>query len=152
MKKISIFLSFLLALSITGCTPSTLSTPFAKNVKKEYFTGGRVRSELIMENGSPQNGILKKYGYDGKLTSVVHIANGVKNGTESWYDKHGRILMKVPYVNGRKHGVKEAYYPNGDVMISTTFVNGVKDGEAMTYRRDGSLHQKVTFKNGKIIR
>jgi len=150
MKKTTFFLS-LLVLLVTGCSTSDLSIPFGKKVKKEYFTGGKIRSEFIMSDDSGKNGILKKYGYDGKVTSVAHIKNGVNDGVETWFDKHGRVLMKVPYVNGKKDGVQEAYYENGDVMISTTYVNGVKNGKAVAYNKDGSIHRQVIFRNGKIV-
>jgi antitoxin component YwqK of YwqJK toxin-antitoxin module len=145
--KHSIFLISLLFI-FTACSTPSLS---GKKVKKEYFTGGEVRSEFIMDDNTGQNGILKKYGYDGKLTSIAHIKNGVRDGDEVWYDKKGRILMKVPYKNGRKNGVQEAYYPNGDVMITTTYVNGVKNGKAIAYNKDGSIHREVIFKDNKII-
>ncbi len=151
MKKISIFLSVLLAIFITGCSTSDLSPSFNKNVKKEYFTGGEIRSEFIMENGSTKNGILKKYGYDGKLTSTAHIKNGVRDGVETWYDKQGRILMTVPYFNGRKNGIQKAYYANGDVWRAYTYRYGVLHGVATEYNKDGSVRKKVTFNNGKLI-
>ncbi|WP_295420506.1 hypothetical protein [Sulfurovum sp.] len=151
MKKLSMFLSLLLMVFVTGCSTPDLSSSFGKKVKKEYFTGGKIRSEFIMSDNSGQNGLLKKYGYDGHLTSIAHIKNGVNDGEETWFDKQGRVLMKVPYVNGKKHGVQEAYYPNGDVMISTTYVNGVKHGKAVAYNKDGSIHRQVTFRNGKIV-
>jgi len=151
MKKISIALSLLLILFIVGCNSPSLPSSLSGNVKKQYFTGGQVRSEFIMENNSPKNGILKKYGYDGKLTSIAHIKNGVRDGMETWYDKKGLVLMTVPYMNGRKHGVQKVYYANGDVWRSYTYEYGILNGDAVEYNKDKSIHKKVTFNNGKLI-
>jgi antitoxin component YwqK of YwqJK toxin-antitoxin module len=152
MKTLTFSLALLVSLFfIAGCSASSLSSPFGSKVKKEYFTGGKLRSEFIMENGSTQNGTLKKYGYSGHITSVSHIKNGVNDGIETWYDPQGRILMKIPYVNGKKHGTQEAYYPNGDVMITTTYQNGMKEGKAVTYNKDGSIHKQAIFQHGKMI-
>jgi len=151
MKKITFSLSLFTLLVLSGCSISNISIPFGKKVKKEYFTGGQIRSEFIMDDNTGQNGILKKYGYDGKLTSIAHIRNGVHDGIETWYDKKGRVLMRVPYVNGKKHGIQEAYYENGDVMISYTYKNGIKDGPATFYNKDGSIYKQTLYKDGKIV-
>ena len=151
MKKITFFLSLFILLALNGCSSSGLSVPFGKKVKKEYFTGGQIRSEFIMDDDTGQNGTLKKYGYDGKLTSIAHIRNGVRDGIETWYDKKGRVLMRVPYVNGKKHGVQEAYYENGDVMVSYTYENGIKNGPATSYNKDGSIHTQVMYEHGRIV-
>ncbi len=148
MKKLSLLLSTLLLLSLMGCsTPSLMG----KKVKKEYFTGGQVRSEFIMDDDTKQNGLLKKYGYNGNVTSTVPIHNGVKDGVETGFDDHGRVIWKLTYVNGKQEGKQYAYYPNGDIMVSYTYVSGLKHGEAMSYNKDGSINKKVMYRHGKIV-
>lgn len=147
MKKTSLLLSFFVFLALTGCDSPTLS---GKKVKKQYFTGGQIRTEFIMDDDTEQNGLLKRYGYDGHVTSTVPIHNGVKDGIETGFDEHGRVIWKLPYVNGKQHGIQRAFYPNGDVMISYTYVNGVKHGPAKTYNKDGSVNQQVMYEHGKI--
>lgn len=149
MKTLSFFLVLFSLIFFTACEGPNLGGK--GKVKKEYFTGGKIRSKFFMTDSSGQNGLLKKYGYEGHLTSTAHIKNGVNDGMETWYDKKGRVLMKVPYINGKKHGVQKAFYPNGDVMIATTYQNGVKNGEAFAYNKDGSIHRQVIFQNGRII-
>jgi len=147
MKKLSLLLSIVVLLFLSACTSPGLS---GKTVKKEYYTGGQIRSEFIMNDDSGQNGLLKKYGYSGHITSITHILNGVPNGTETGYDEKGRLLWKSNYVNGKKEGIQEAYYPNGDVMVSYTYKNGVKHGPAQTYDKDGSIHRRVIYSHGRI--
>ncbi len=147
MKKLSLLLSVFVLLSFTACDGPGLS---GKTVKKTYFTGGGLQTEFIMDDKTGQNGVLKKYGYNGKLTSSVHIANGVKSGVETLYDDNGRVLRKLNYINGRLEGIQSAYYPNGDVMLTYTYKNGVNHGVAQTYRRDGSVEKKVMYRNGKL--
>lgn len=149
MKKLSFFLAVCVLFFLSAC--STPSIPFVgKKVKKEYFTGGKLRSEFIMSDESGQNGLLKKYGYNGKLNSTVPIEHGVKNGNELLFDSRGRVIRKTPYVNGRKQGVLEAYYPNGDVMAQITYVNNIRHGKAVKYNKDGSINQTVVFQNGRL--
>jgi len=150
MKKLSFFLSIFVLFFLSACSTPTLSNPFKSKVKKEYFTGGKLRSEFIMTDKNGQNGLLKKYGYNGKLNSTVTIESGVKHGTETLFDQHGRIIKKTPYVNGKRQGVLEVYYPNGDVMAQITYANNIKHGKAVKYNRNGSINQQVTFHNGRL--
>lgn len=148
MKKISLSLLLVSLLAFTGCEGPSLG---GDTVQKEYYTGGKVRSEFIMTDDTKKNGTLKKYGYEGHLTSVVKIGNGVKNGMETWYDKKGRIIRKVPYINGRIHGTMKEFYKNGDVLATIPHQKGIRNGQAFTYNKDGSVHKKVTFRNNKIV-
>jgi len=149
MKKFTLLLAMFVLLLVTGCVSSPSLS--GKKVKKEYFTGGKVRTEFIMDDATGQNGLLKKYGYNGNITSTVTIHNGVKNGVETGFDERGRVLWKLTFVNGKQDGQQYAYYPNGDVMVSYTYVNGIKQGSAKTYNKDGSVHKHVIYKNDKIV-
>ena len=148
MKKLSLFLSIFVLLFLNACQGPSLSD---ETVKKEYYTGGQIRSEFIMNDASGQNGLRKEYGYDGHVRSTVHIRNGVPHGIATGYDESGRVLSKVTYINGKKDGMSEAYYQNGDVMVSYTYVNGIKEGPAQTYNKDGSIHRRVIYRNDKIV-
>ena len=136
---------------LSACSTPDINTPFGKKVKKEYFTGGQLKSKLIMDDNSGQNGLLEQYGYNGKLTSTVQVHNGVRDGIETLYDARGRILRKTPYVNGRKNGVLKVFYPNGDVLAAITYLNDTKNGKAIKYNRDGSVNEKAMFQQGKRI-
>jgi len=147
--KQTFFAFFLLSsLFFTACDSPNL---YGKKVKKEYFQGGGIRTEFIMDDDTEQNGILKTYGYEGRVTSVVQFHHGVRDGIETGYDKKKRVIWKSKYVNGLQHGVSKAFYPNGDTMISYTYKKGVREGWAYTYRKNGDIDRKVLFHNGKII-
>lgn len=147
MKQFYLWLSMFVLLSLTACDGPSLA---GKKVERTYFTGGGLQTEFIMDDKSGQNGLLKKYGYNGKMTSSVRIANGVKSGLETLYDDHGRVLRKLTYVNGRLEGIQSAFYPNGDLMVTYTYKDGIKHGPAQTYRKDGRVDKKVIYKNDKL--
>ena len=147
MKQLPLLLSIFLFLSLTGCDgPSFMG----KKVKKEYFTGGQIRTEFIMDDDTEKNGLLKTYGYDGKVTSTVTMRNGVKDGIQIWFDEQGRPIRRAPYINGRIHGTLVELYENGDTMVSIPFDNGMKQGVATAYNKDGSIHKQVVYKNGRV--
>ncbi|MDQ7047772.1 MAG: hypothetical protein Q9M39_09280 [Sulfurovum sp.] len=148
MKHLSLLLSFFVLLSFSACDGPSLS---GKEVKKEYFTGGQLRSEFIMDDASKQNGTLKKYGHQGNITSISEIRNGVPHGAETGYDSKGRVLWEQHYVNGRQEGIQKAFYPNGDIMVTYTYRNGMKEGIAQTYRKDGKVDKSVVYRNGRMV-
>ena len=147
MKALSLFLVLFSLIFFTACEGPGLGG----KVEKTYFTGGKVKSEFIMTDSTGRNGQLKKYGYEGHLTSVVNIQNSVKNGMEVMYDSRGRVISKTPYVNGRKHGTKEDFYPNGDVLGTIPYQYGMKEGTAFSYNKDGTVHKKVIFQKDRLI-
>ena len=148
MKQLSLLLAAFVLLSLTACNGPSLS---GKTVKKEYFTGGQLRSEFIMDDKSGQNGLLKQYNYDGKKLSSVRIRNGVKNGMENLYDPYGRVIRSDPYINGRINGTRKEFYPNGQVLASIPYRNGMRNGQAFLYNKDGSINKKVMFRNDKMV-
>ncbi|MBD3789508.1 MAG: hypothetical protein IE885_03925 [Campylobacterales bacterium] len=152
MRTLKKFLSLsfvALTLILSGCNSPGLS---GGKVQREYFTGGQIRSEFIMSDSTGRNGILKKYGYDGKVTSAAQIQNGKKNGTETWYDTQGNVIMTVPYLNGRKEGIQKVFYPDGKLMVYTTYRNDSKEGKAVKYNMDGSINEEAYFRNGERVR
>lgn len=157
MRFLYVVLAAISIVLFTGCTSSGASTSVpstsnSKDVVREYFTGGKLMSEFFITDQSTQSGILKRYGYDGKLTSTAEIKYGRKHGIETMYDPGGGILQKTPYVNDVINGEQIAYYENGSPMLSIQYVNGIKHGPYKTYKRDGSLYKEAIFNDGKIVR
>ena len=128
-----------------GCQTPDLG---GKKVKREYFTGGGLRSEFIMDDDSGLNGLLKKYGPEGELTSTVPIKNGLKNGVETLYDKDGKIVLTTPYVNGRKEGIQKGYFPDGSIWFTLPYKNNKRNGHAVMYDKSGHIVNEATYRNG----
>jgi antitoxin component YwqK of YwqJK toxin-antitoxin module len=149
MKKLSIFLFVSILFALNGC--SNQPGIGNKTVKKEYYTGGDLRSEFIMDDNTGKNGLLKEYRYNGILASTVQIRNGVNDGMKLVYDNNGLVIRKIPYINGEIHGTVQDLYPNGDILATIPYKNGMRNGQAFSYNTDGSVHRSVTFKNDKIV-
>lgn len=149
MKQLSILLLISILFTLNGCN----SEPSLgdKKVKKEYYTGGDVRSEFIMDDDTGKNGILKEYRYNGILASTVRLRNGVNDGMKLIYDNNGLVIRRIPYVNGEIHGTVQDLYPNGDILATIPYTNGIRNGQAFSYSTDGTVYRSVTFKNNKIV-
>ena len=157
IQMLSFLLSFLVAISFSGCSSTTASSHVSPSkhvvkVKKEHYTGGKLRSEFLMYDNSGMNGLRKTYDFEEKLISEVEIKNGVKNGREVNYDKEGRISLVRPYENGRLHGIATLYYDNRTPKMTISYVRGLKHGPAKKYNNNGSLYEEVIFQNNKKVR
>ena len=146
-KKILWIFSLFALFLFSGCETPTLG----KKVVKEYYTGGQLLSEFIWSDSKGQSGTKRTYGYEGHLTSSVHIRNGVEHGIKSYYDKDGHIIKQTPYVNGRIDGIEKAFYPNGDKMVTYPYINGIKNGYAFSYYPNGKVCRKVKYVNNRIV-
>lgn len=148
MKYISLLLFLLVLFLFTACDGLNLS---GKTITKEYYTGGQVRTEYIMDDKTNRNGFIKRYGYDGNVISTETIRNGVLHGKMRLYNVKGLLIREKPYVNGRVHGTLRDFYENGEIMATIPYVNGVRNGVAYVYRKDGSVERRVTFKNDRMV-
>jgi antitoxin component YwqK of YwqJK toxin-antitoxin module len=146
MKWSILFIIFSLTI-FNGCDAPSLGG----KVKKEYFPNGQILSEFIMDDSTGQNGILKRYGPDEKLTSTATIRNGVKHGVETLYDPDGRVLTTISYTNGKKNGTVKLYYPNGDTAVSLPYRNGILHGDAYKYGVDGKVIEHRIYQNGRVV-
>ena len=140
--KINYLIALVSFLLLIGCQSPTLG---GKKVKREYFTGGGLRSEFIMDDESGLNGLLKKYGPEGELTSTVPIKNGLKNGIETLYDKEGKTVLQTPYVNGKKEGIQKAYFPDGSIWYTMPFKNDKREGHAVMYDQKGHIVSEANY-------
>jgi len=147
MQKIIFTLYTTIALFLNSCSLPDLNNDQSETIKT-YYTGGLLRSELIVTNKHTQSKILRMYDFEGKLQSSVQMQYGKKDGLETLYDKQGRIIQNTPYVNGLKDGTRVAYYPDGNTMIHINYIKDIREGLAATYNRDGSIHQKIIYKHG----
>lgn len=129
-------------LSIFGVKPK---------IKNEYYTGGKIRSRLVMDDDSGESGLLYKYDYDGKIRSTVHIKHGLKNGLETLFNPKGMVMKRTPYVNGRKDGIVEVYYPDGKVLAQITYADNKRHGRASKYTHEGDISQEVQYVHGKVM-
>ena len=146
-NKIILALTIFSMLLLTACD----SPSFGKNVEKEYYTGGQVRSEFIWSDSNGQNGIKKTYGYEGELTSTVKVVNGVPHGIMSIYDSKRRVIRQIPYVQGKIHGIDKSFYPNGDKMLTFSYQYVIKNGNAYSYYADGRVCKKAIYRNGRLV-
>jgi len=148
MKKLFLSLLVFVLFVLNGCSEPSLG---GKTVKKEYYTGGQIRSEFIMDDNSGKNGNFKEYRYNGILASTVRIRNGVNDGMKLIYDNNGLVIRKIPYVNGKIDGTVKDLYPNGEVLATIPYKNGMRNGQAFSYSKDGSVYRSVTFKDDRIV-
>ncbi len=95
-------------------------------VKKEYYPGGKLKSE--------QNYIKDKL-----------------EGTGKGYYESGKLQWEENYKNGKLEGIARGYYESGKLQAEANFKNGKKDGTLKVYYESGEIKLIETYKNGKKI-
>ena len=154
MKKIIMAIS-IMGLLLSGCANQKSISPDGKKyvgIDKTHFKSGKVSSEFLKTTKDGRTGTLRKYGFNGKVTSNTTIVNGSKNGYSIMYDSFGNVLKKTPYKNGFRQGTEIIYYPGGQIMVSTPYAGDKKHGKAIAYNPDGSVNKSATFNKGKRVR
>lgn len=95
-----------------------------KDVQKEYYPNGEIRSEIELENG-------------------------IRNGVSKWYHNNGTLEMEVYFINDKEQGKIISYYDNGKINTESYFLNGIQEGTLVEYYPSGILKSEQNFKKGK---
>ncbi len=123
--------------------------PNAERVIKEYFSNGKVKTEIAVK-GNLRHGLTKNYDRYGNLLSQVTYVNNVKEGmATNFYEKSGKINSTLIYENGIKEGDEIWYWESGRPYRVTPYVKGYANGIQKYYYEDGKLKAEVPWKNGK---
>jgi len=109
--------------------------------------------------GFTQTEIRREYYPSGRLLSVIHYNDGVRNGTCQYFHDYGAWAIKsvVNYKNGKLIGSSKTYNQQGQIIEEGQYkyteegVYSRKDGKWITYYNSGDLKVEITYKNGKSI-
>jgi len=159
-----LFICILLIVLLYGC----------KEVKKEYYENGNIKSEIPLK-GDIINGTAKHYYDDGSLKQEVSYINGVKtglsknyfhDGTLNWecfyendkhnglfkeYSSQGVLILESNLKMGQQNGSTKAYYPNGKIKSISEYKNGVQFGEFKEYYSSGKILMFALFEKGETV-
>lgn len=122
--------------------------PEGTDVVREYFSNGKVKSEITAINGL-REGPTRNYDREGRLLSEVTYVNNKKEGrATNYYSKTGKVNSTLEYKAGIKQGDERYYYENGQVYRISPYINGLIDGTQKLYYEGGQLLAEVPYKEG----
>jgi len=124
--------------------------PAGADVVREYFSNGKVKTEITAINGLRQ-GPTRNYDRNGLLLSEVNYVDNLKEGmATNYYAKTGKINSTLVYKKGIKEGDENYYYENGQVYRVSPYVAGKIDGMQKLYYEDGKPMAEVPYKQGFV--
>ncbi|GAB7088729.1 toxin-antitoxin system YwqK family antitoxin [Marinifilum fragile] len=138
---------FLFALVLFACKQktdrsSTKDQNFVENgVVKKYDEQNRLSAEITYQNGV-RNGVTRYYYSSGVLSDEIMYVDDEKSGVAKKYHKNGNIYSLTPYINDKKDGIQKKYYANGKIWAETPYMRGQPGIGLKEYKRDGSLREK----------
>lgn len=106
-----------------------------------------------------QTEIRREYYPSGRLLSIIHYNDGVRNGPTKYFYDWGAWSLKseVNYKNGKLIGTFKSYNKEGQLIeegkykYSDDWIYSRKDGVWKTYYETGELKTEITYSDGKAI-
>lgn len=138
---------FLFVLILFACEQKTDRTSkkdqdFVENgVVKKYDEQNRLSAEVSYQNGV-RNGVTRYYYSSGALSDEIMYVDDEKSGVAKKYHKNGNIYSLTPYLNDKKDGIQKKYYSNGKIWAETPYMRGQPGIGLKEYKRDGSLRER----------
>lgn len=103
---------------------------------------------LLIINVFPQQDSIVNYFPNGKIESIIHTYNGVREGTAFFYYDNGNLKEERDYSKDKVEGIVKIYYPNGNLKELFNIVNGKREGPASYFDSTGKHIEDVFFAEG----
>lgn len=106
---------------------------------------GKMMPEIAID---VNNGALKTYYQNGKLSRECAYSDGIKHGTDKIYYANGQLRSVDNLVYEQREGTSKAYYENGKLMSEYNFITDNASGVCREYHQNGTLKTEITYENG----
>ncbi len=108
-KRAVLTLLIVLLFAAAGCS---------REVKKEYYPDGKLKSVLNYKKGKLE-GIALYYYQNGQLKERVNYRKGKRERTGTTYYESGKLKEEINYVDGKRESIKR-YNENGELISEST--------------------------------
>ncbi len=95
--------------------------------------------------------VKKEYYPDGKLKSVLNYKKGKLEGIALYYYQSGNLKERVNYRKGKRERTGTTYYESGKLKEEIHYVDGKREGIKL-YNENGELISESTYKDDKLIK
>lgn len=94
---------------------------------------------------------LISYHNNGKIESIVHIRDQVRDGDASFYWENGNPKEELSYVNGRVEGLVRKYNQDGVLREMFTIENGKREGPTSLFDSTGKYIDDIYYEEGILV-
>ncbi len=98
-----------------------------------------------------QERIDTSYFDNGKIESIVHLKDSVREGEAEFYFENGLLKEERTYVNGKVNGLVKKYNEQGKLSETINVEEGKREGPASLFDSAGVYLADIEYKNGKRI-
>ena len=106
---------------------------------------------LIYVSINAQVDSLISYHNNGKIESVVHLKDKVRDGDARFFWENGNIKEELSYVNGRVEGLVRRYNENGVLQEMFTIENGKREGPTSLFDSTGKYIDDIYYEEGILV-
>lgn len=94
---------------------------------------------------------LISYHNNGKIESIVHLRDKVRDGDASFYWENGNPKEELTYVNGRVEGLVRRYNRDGVLQEMFTIENGKREGPTSLFDSTGKYIEDIYYEEGILV-
>jgi antitoxin component YwqK of YwqJK toxin-antitoxin module len=123
-------------------------TIFDQGDMKSYSYLGKDGKILPFIPVASNNGILKSYFPNGKLSRECSYSDGIKNGRDIIYFDNGQVWTVDTTAYGIVGGISREYYKNGKIKSEYQYITDNATGICREFNDKGTLKKEITFENG----
>jgi TonB family protein len=106
---------------------------------------------LITISVSAQLDSLTSYHNNGKIESIVHLKDKVRDGDARFFWENGNIKEELSYVNGRVEGLVRRYNENGVLQEMFSIENGKREGPTSLFDSTGKYIDDIYYEEGILV-
>ncbi len=113
-----------------------------------YGQSADVPLSVIHYADGMKNGLFRQYYDNGKIQEETWFRDNLKHGLSRWNNKTGQRVAEYNYENGNFSGIQKTYYENDSLQSVMNYVNNVLTGESKEYYRNGQMKLSGLYREG----
>ena len=94
---------------------------------------------------------LVSYHNNGKIESIVHLRDQVRDGDARFFWENGNIKEEITYVNGRVEGLVRRYNQDGILREMFSIENGKREGPTSLFDSTGKYVDDIYYEEGILV-
>ncbi|MBE0571018.1 MAG: TonB family protein [Ignavibacteriaceae bacterium] len=94
---------------------------------------------------------LVSYHNNGKIESIVHLRDKVRDGDAIFYWENGNPKEELTYVNGRVEGLVRRYNQEGILQEMFSIENGKREGPTSLFDSTGKYVDDIYYEEGILL-
>jgi len=105
---------------------------------------------LTIEIAAQLDSVIAYYD-NGKIESIVHLRDKVRDGNAKFYWENGHLKEELTYANGRVEGLVRRYNQEGVLKEMFTIETGKREGPTSLFDSTGKYINDIYYEEGILV-